>query len=62
MKKVRSSAAHTRPDTYFQILHEVVKDTKAFRIFAVLNIDERPDFGSLDITRQAKTSCPSPTV
>ena len=53
---------YTRTGTYFQILYKVVKDSKTFRVFAILNVDEGSNFGGLDITRLSRTSCLPPTV
>lgn len=38
-------------DQTLQILNEVVEDTKSFRIFTLLNVNQRPDFGSLQLNR-----------
>ena len=43
----QNRSKHWRRKTYPQILNEVVKNTKAFRVLAILDIDQRADFCGL---------------
>lgn len=46
-EKIRHYISHRR-GTYLEVLHEVVHHAQAFRVVAVLHLEERADLGRLE--------------